>query len=80
METATVFVVALPDDEAAMKTVESARALNASCKIVVRCRYQANVRAFKKLGAMLVVSEEVQAGDAILREMQKWEQPNALAP
>jgi len=39
----------------------------ADCIIAVRCRYQMNVAGLKRLGADVVVSEESEAGGALLR-------------
>lgn len=66
---ADLFVVAVPDDETAVQIVSTARRLNESCHILVRCRYQANEDRLTKVGAGLVVSEERQAGSALVQEL-----------
>jgi len=65
-ETASLAVVCVPDDDAALRIVSTLRAMNANCFVLVRCRYQSNVARLTKSGANRVVSEETQASDAIL--------------
>lgn len=60
-------VVTVPDDEAARQVVSAIRLLNPACTIVVRCRYQANAGSIRRAGANTVISEEAEAGGAIVR-------------
>lgn len=60
-------VVTVPDDEAARHVVGTIRLLNPTCTIIVRCRYQANAGPIRRAGANSVISEEAEAGGAILR-------------
>jgi CPA2 family monovalent cation:H+ antiporter-2 len=60
-------VVTVPDDEAARQVVSAIRLLNPACTIVVRCRYQANAGPIRRAGANTVISEEAEAGGAIVR-------------
>jgi CPA2 family monovalent cation:H+ antiporter-2 len=60
-------IVAVPDDRAAGQIVKTLRAMNATCPIVVRCRYRANMSALKKAGATVVISEEAEASVALMR-------------
>ena len=54
---ASLTVVCVPDDEAAIHIVRTLRALNANCFVLVRCRYQANASKLRQSGANIVVSE-----------------------
>ncbi len=64
---AGLIVVCVPDDDVAMRLVHAVRVVNVGCRIVVRCRYTANERPLLQSGADRVVSEEVQASDALRR-------------
>jgi CPA2 family monovalent cation:H+ antiporter-2 len=64
---AGLIVVCVPDDDVALRLVRAVREVNAGCCIVVRCRYTANERRLMQAGANRVVSEEVQASDALRR-------------
>jgi CPA2 family monovalent cation:H+ antiporter-2 len=59
--------VCVPDDDVAMRLVRAIRERNAVGSIVVRCRYSANERRLRQVGANRVVSEEAQASDALRR-------------
>ncbi len=65
-ERAELAVVCVPDDAVAMSVVRRLRSMNADCRILVRCRYQANAAALEKLGAEHVVSEEVRVSQALV--------------
>jgi CPA2 family monovalent cation:H+ antiporter-2 len=69
-------VVCVPEDRVALQIVKSLRRLNASCNIVVRCRYEANAHGLKKAGASAVVSEEAQASEALLRVLKSMMKTN----
>ncbi len=56
---AGMVVVCVPDDEAAKLIVREVRRINHSTRIIVRCRYQGNEEALRRLGTSDVVSEEV---------------------
>lgn len=64
-------VVTVPDDAAARDIVAAIRLLSPVCTIVVRCRYQANAALIRRAGANTVVSEEAEAGGAILRLLEQ---------
>ncbi len=64
---ASLAVLCVPDDEAAIRIVRALRAINADCFVLVRCRYHANASRLRKLGANEVVSEEAEASNALLR-------------
>ncbi len=64
-------VVTVPRDTIAETIALSIRRRSRACKIVVRCRYRANVSRVKKAGADRVISEEVEASDAIARLLQE---------
>lgn len=65
-ERAGLAVVCVPDDAVAMAVVRRIRSMNSDCRIIVRCRYQANAAALEKLGAEHVVSEEVRVSQALV--------------
>jgi len=67
-------VISVPDDRVAMQIVRRARQLNDRAIILVRCRYEANVEKIKKSGANVVVSEEREAGGAIIRTLAEFHQ------
>ena len=64
-------VITVPQDAVAESIVLSIRQQNRACKIVVRCRYRANVSRLKRAGAVRVISEEVEAAGAIARLLQE---------
>jgi CPA2 family monovalent cation:H+ antiporter-2 len=63
-------VVCVPNDETATQVVRSIRKLNRTTKLVVRCRYQANVRTLRGLGVDCIVAEETEASLALLRALE----------
>jgi CPA2 family monovalent cation:H+ antiporter-2 len=73
IETAFLTVVCVPQDESALLAVRRVRALNSGGRILVRCRYQANVAKLREAGADRVVSEEAEVGNALLRTLQQLE-------
>jgi len=64
---ARLVVVTIPSDPTARRVVRAVRQLNRTCTIVVRCRYQSNAAELRRAGADAVVSEESEAGGALLR-------------
>ncbi len=60
-------VVTVPDDRTAVQIVRTLRSVNPDCRILVRCRYQANVARVRRAGADAVISEEVEASQALLQ-------------
>lgn len=60
-------VVTVPKDAAARQIVAAIRRLNRTCRILVRCRYRANVASVRSAGADAVVSEEAEASAGLLR-------------
>jgi CPA2 family monovalent cation:H+ antiporter-2 len=66
VEAASFAVICVPDDEAAICIVRTLRSMNADCFVLVRCRYEGNATKLTRAGANRVVSEEAQAGAAIL--------------
>lgn len=64
---ASLAIICVPDDETATRILQTLRAFNARCFVIVRCRYQANVSKLTKAGADSVISEEAEAGNAIAR-------------
>lgn len=73
---ATVVVVCVPDDQAAIRIVERLRSLNEENSILVRCRYEGNRQTLTKAGADRVVSEEAQASAALLQMLNEFESGN----
>jgi CPA2 family monovalent cation:H+ antiporter-2 len=66
-EDVSLAIVCVPDDDAALRIVNQLRSMNASCTVVVRCRFQANASKLKAAGADSVVSEEAEAAIALRR-------------
>lgn len=64
-------VVTVPNDDAARHVVAAIRLLSPACTIIVRCRYQANASPIRRAGATTVISEEAEAGGAILRLLEQ---------
>jgi CPA2 family monovalent cation:H+ antiporter-2 len=62
-------VICVPDDEAALRAVKTFRVLNRHARIVVRCRYRTNVATLRQAGAEQVISEEVEAMEALRRAL-----------
>ncbi len=71
-EDASIVVVCVPNDDAAIRVVQNLRTVNANCHVMVRCRYHANVATLTKLGADRVVSEEWQASEALLQMLDDF--------
>ena len=65
-----IAVVTVPSDMAAGDIVEAIRRVNSQCRIIVRCRFQANVQSIKRSGASVVLSEEVEASQAMGRLLE----------
>lgn len=64
-------VVAVPDDAQARRIVSAIRQLNASCPLLVRCRYGASQQELRKLGATAVLSEEAELSRPLLALVEK---------
>ena len=64
-------VVCVPDDGTANRIVKAVRHLNRDCRIVVRCRYQSNIKKLKKAGATDIVAEENEAALALMRSLER---------
>jgi CPA2 family monovalent cation:H+ antiporter-2 len=71
IEQVEVAVVCVPNDGTAMRVVKSVVRLNQRCRVIVRCRYQSNLKKLKKLGATEVVSEENEAAVALMRLLKQ---------
>ncbi|REJ66336.1 MAG: sodium:proton exchanger [Planctomycetota bacterium] len=63
---ASLIVVCIADDVAALRIVRRLRVANPHCFILVRGRYQSNTPRFTAAGASAVVSEEAQACESLL--------------
>lgn len=62
IDRATLVVVAIPDEHAALEVTKQARRLNKTCKIVTRCHYQSKgLEAMARGADEVVVSETVVA-------------------
>lgn len=66
VQQATLAVVCVPDDVVSLAVVRLIQRINAKCKIIVRCHYQSNESQHLKAGASHVISEESQAGEALI--------------
>ena len=75
---ASIVVVCVPEDDAAIRIVGNVRAVNKRCLVLVRCRYRANVTRLTKAGANRVVSEEAQASEALLSILNELSQRQDL--
>ncbi|QDU54732.1 cation:proton antiporter domain-containing protein [Aeoliella mucimassa] len=70
---ASIAVLSVPDDQAAISIVQQLRKTNPNCYVVVRCRYQANVARLSKVGADEIVSEESVASNEMLQMLAKFD-------
>lgn len=71
IDRATIVVVAIPDEIAALEVTKSARALNKTCKIITRCHYQS-----KGLEAMAHGADDVVVSETVVaQEMTRVIQP-----
>ncbi len=64
---AGLVVVCVPDDGIALRVVRAIRTANPCGRLIVRCRFQSNIRQLKRAGSDEVVSEESEASLALLR-------------
>ena len=71
IEDSRLAVVTVPDDDVATKVVATIRRLNETCTILVRCRYQSSLLAFKNASVHAVVVEEVEVGGSLLRLLEQ---------
>jgi monovalent cation:H+ antiporter-2, CPA2 family len=72
IERATEVAVTIPDDEAALRTVETARKLNPRARIVARCAFVSGGMEAHRCGANeVVVAEQVVANEfsRVMREI-----------
>lgn len=69
----SLVVVCVPEDGAALRVVQAARVLNSDCRVMVRCRYQSNVKKLLKAGSTQVVAEESEAALALIRLLKREE-------
>jgi CPA2 family monovalent cation:H+ antiporter-2 len=69
---ASLVLVAINDIEAAKRTVALARDLNKQVKIIVRVNFLAQVENFYKLGADLVLSEDMETSLIIIHHVLKF--------
>ncbi|MEM8865179.1 MAG: cation:proton antiporter [Planctomycetota bacterium] len=69
-DAAQLIVVCVSSDEAAQRIVKQAKRLNPASRMLVRCRFETNVRRFVELGANFVVSEEQQAYSKLIGELE----------
>jgi CPA2 family monovalent cation:H+ antiporter-2 len=68
---ATLVVIAIPDEIAALEVTKQARKLNSTCRIITRCHYQSKgLEAMARGATEVVVSEMV-----VAQEMAKMIQP-----
>ena len=68
----SIAVVTVPSDLTAADIVATIRRLNSTCRIIVRCRFKANVRNIKRSGASVVLIEEMEASQAMGRLLEKY--------
>lgn len=71
IDRATLVVVAIPDEKAALEVTSQARSQNKSCRIITRCHYQSKgFEAMARGATEVVVAEKV-----VAQEMAKVVQP-----
>ena len=79
IERAILFVVAIPNDDAALDAVRLARALNPKLHIMARCHYiSAGIEAHRR-GANEVVIEEQVVGEEFVRLLKQGIAPMPMA-
>jgi CPA2 family monovalent cation:H+ antiporter-2 len=69
---ASLVVVCVPEDLVGLEIVERIRELTATARVIVRCRYQANVPRFLEAKASHVISEEHQAYEELVGHLASW--------
>jgi CPA2 family monovalent cation:H+ antiporter-2 len=74
---ASLAIVCVPDDSASLDVVRLIHRHNPECQIIVRCRYQSNESPLRKAGASHIISEELQAGEALIRLLKDTEAEDA---
>ncbi len=67
ISTASIIVVCIPDDESAVRIVKQVREMNPTAFVVVRCRYLSMMERLERARADRVISEEIQASEALIR-------------
>jgi len=67
---ARLAIISVPDDNVARQIVQAFRALNPTCTLIVRCRYQVHTPGLTKAGASTVISEEAEAMATLLRLLE----------
>ena len=65
-EKASLIIVCISDDAAALSITRQLRSMNKRCSLLIRCRYHENLKKLQNLGATHVISEEVEATGALL--------------
>jgi CPA2 family monovalent cation:H+ antiporter-2 len=63
--------ICVPSDDVAQQIVTACRRLNPNADVLVRCRFLANVSPLKRAGAKVVISEESQSAQALMKELDK---------
>ena len=71
VEKSDLVVVCLPSDDAAVRVVRAIRRRSKRPRIIVRCRYQANIKRLLKNGAGQIVAEENEATLALMKMISK---------
>jgi voltage-gated potassium channel Kch len=61
---ATLYAIAIPDEDVMLKAVEVARALNPTCRIIARCMYtSAGMKALTAGATEVVIAEKAVAAE-----------------
>jgi len=71
VQQATLAVVCVPEDVDSLAIVRLLHSINAHCKIIVRCHFQSTEPRLMKAGALHVISEESQTGEALIRLLEE---------
>ena len=77
--TASMMLIAIPDQKAALKVIETARCLNATIPIIVRTRFTSGGIEARKLGAEVAIVEEQVVGQEFVRVLDERAQRPAVA-
>ena len=67
IEQASAIFVTVPDDMIALSIVRACRDMNPSCSILCRVRYNLNIKPLQRAGAELVVCEETNVCNSLLK-------------
>ncbi len=73
VDTTALLIVCVPVDEVAVRVTTTARGMNLTASIYVRCRYAKHVAGLRRAGANFVVAEEAQAANELVKVIEQRE-------